>query len=141
MVKEPLWRKEIPEFKAAINECLEKAAQFTGLPAEAHVSFLLAGDEETHRLNREFRGKDKPANVLSFPAGEEDFLGDIALGLGAILKEAGEQGKKPEHHLRHLVVHGILHLLGYDHDKEKEREDMESLEIRILASMGVGDPY
>ena len=98
-------------------------------------------DHEIRELNHQFRGIDKPTNVLSFPDGEAGYLGDIAISLETIEREAAEQGKDSEDHLVHMVVHGILHLLGYDHENEEEAEAMEALEIIILSNLGIDNPY
>jgi probable rRNA maturation factor len=107
------------------------------------VVVLLTSDEAVAELNEQFRGKTGPTNVLSFPASAnpENHLGDIALAHGVCSREAAEQGKSLEQHLAHLVVHGVLHLLGYDHETDHEAEAMEALERSILESLGVPDPY
>ena len=117
-------------------------------PIPAAVAIALIGDPAMRKLNRLYRGKDKPTNVLSFPAIQSSHarlagenLGDIALALGTIRREAKEQGKSLADHLTHLVVHGVLHLLGYDHETGRQAERMESLERKALARLGVGDPY
>jgi probable rRNA maturation factor len=110
---------------------------------EPEVAVLLTSDEAVAELNQRFRGKAGPTNVLSFPASAnpENHLGDIALAHGVCAREAAEQGKSLEQHLAHLVVHGVLHLLGYDHETDHEAEAMEALERSILESLGVPDPY
>ena len=107
------------------------------------VAVLLTSDEAVAELNQRFRGKAGPTNVLSFPAPPNPHgqLGDIALAYGVCVREAAEQGKSLEHHLMHLTVHGVLHLLGYDHETDGEAEAMEALERSILESLGVPDPY
>jgi probable rRNA maturation factor len=107
------------------------------------VTVLLTDDATVNALNLRFRAKDAATNVLSFPSGPnpERRLGDIALAYGVCAAEAREQGKPLEHHLQHLVAHGVLHLLGYDHADDAEAEAMEALERRILAGLGIGDPY
>ncbi|MBI1260167.1 MAG: rRNA maturation RNase YbeY [Rhizobiales bacterium] len=109
------------------------------------LSIVLADDDFVQGLNRKWRQKDKPTNVLSFPAGENtggtDHLGDIVLAFETISREAVEQKKTMADHFSHLVVHGMLHLMGYDHEDEGEAEDMESLERDILAGLGIADPY
>ncbi|MBA3981050.1 MAG: rRNA maturation RNase YbeY, partial [Alcanivorax sp.] len=101
-------------------------------------------------LNHDYRGKDAPTNVLSFPfempegltlSGDELILGDIALCADVIAREATEQGKPAAHHWAHMVVHGVLHLLGYDHVADDDAADMEALEVTILAGLGIPDPY
>ena len=107
------------------------------------VVVLLASDDVLAELNQTFRGKAGPTNVLSFPApaGAGAHLGDIAIAYGVCMKEARDQGKRLEHHLMHLVAHGVLHLVGYDHQSESEAETMETLERRVLEGLGAPDPY
>ena len=120
-------------FKAGAN--VESA---TGL-----VSLLLADNDALQALNLQFRGKDKPTDVLSFPADPMDrpLLGDIAVALGVAQSDATEQGKPLADHLTHLLIHGYLHLLGHDHETAPEAETMEGLEIKALASLGIDNPY
>lgn len=115
---------------------------------EAEVSIVFTGDEEVHALNAEWRGKDKPTNVLSFPMVEEDdlatapMIGDIILANGVCTTEAADKNIAVEAHAAHLVVHGMLHLLGYDHEtSDADAEEMEEVERRALASIGIADPY
>jgi probable rRNA maturation factor len=108
------------------------------------VTLLLANDSEMRALNRTWRGKDVPTNVLSFPADtvmDRDFLGDIVLAYETTRKEAKEQGLSLIDHASHLVIHGVLHLLGFDHAEEKEAERMERVERIALAAIGVADPF
>ncbi len=138
----------------------ERAAQATAqvAPELANerliASLLFTSDTEVHKLNREWRGKDKPTNVLSFPMlerarllalagdGPPEMLGDIALAHETCLHEAGEKGVPLEAHAAHLIVHGLLHLAGHDHEiSAKDAAIMEQLEIKALALMGVADPY
>ncbi|MBV9509444.1 MAG: rRNA maturation RNase YbeY [Caulobacteraceae bacterium] len=109
----------------------------------ASLVILLTDDAAVQDLNVRFRGQDKPTNVLSFPTGPnpEDHLGDLALAFGVCAAEAKAQGKTLADHLRHLTIHGVLHLLGYDHEIDSEAEAMEALERRILDGLGVADPY
>ena len=112
----------------------------------AELSILLTNDEEQHELNRQWRGKDSATNVLSFPQIEPfgpviGLLGDITLARETLVREAEDQGVTFEAHFTHLVVHGFLHILGYDHLTDAEALQMESLETQILASLGVEDPY
>lgn len=114
--------------------------------AEPELTIRLVAEEESHELNFEYRGKDKPTNVLSFPfeAPPEvpiELLGDLIICAQVVQQEALEQGKTPEAHWAHMVVHGCLHLLGYDHINDDEAEVMESLERDILAQLGFSDPY
>jgi len=111
------------------------------------VTIVLPNDETVQRLNRDFRGMDKPTNVLSFIAhspvvpGTDAPLGDIILGFETVERECDEFGISFSDHVRHLVVHGCLHLLGHDHEGDYDAERMESLETEILADLGVPDPY
>lgn len=107
------------------------------------IVILLTDDDSVQALNRDFRQKDKPTNVLSFPSppNPEGQIGDIALAYGVCAREAAEQGKPLGHHLQHLVAHGVLHLLGYDHENDEEAEAMEAFEREILAGLDVPDPY
>ena len=116
------------------------------------ASVMLGDDAEMRRLNAQFRNKDKATNVLSFPSGQPDeeqtikghetlFLGDIAIGFETVVMEAGRDGKSVEHHLAHLLVHGLLHLIGYDHLVPEEADEMEALEVEILAALDIPDPY
>jgi probable rRNA maturation factor len=107
------------------------------------VVVLLTDDETVRDLNARFRGKDSATNVLSFPAHDtaQGHLGDICLAYGVCAREADEQGKTLAAHLQHLVAHGVLHLVGYDHEDDTEAKVMEDLERRILATLGLADPY
>lgn len=117
-------------------------------PAEdLEISLLLADDAAVRELNRAWRGKDKPTNVLSFPANPAPGqpgpqpLGDVALAFETLAREAEAEGKTLADHAAHLIVHGVLHLLGYDHETDAEAEDMEALEIKALARLGIANPY
>lgn len=134
----------------------QRAPEGAALGREAEIAISLSDNAQVQDLNRDWRGKDKPTNVLSFAAEEgeeiEDLppemlaemprmLGDIVLARETVLQEAETQGKLFEHHLTHLVMHGVLHLLGYDHIEDDEAEEMEALETAYLAEFGISDPY
>lgn len=129
----------------AARAVLEQCADLSGRPLEMAVT--LTDDARIQVLNRTWRGKDKPTNVLSFPAADvppevsPEPLGDVIIALETVLREAGEEHKAPLDHLSHLVVHGTLHLLGYDHEQDDEAEEMEQTERLILDSLGIADPY
>ncbi|HXD36791.1 MAG TPA: rRNA maturation RNase YbeY [Rhodanobacter sp.] len=113
-------------------------------PAELSIRVVDAG--EGRALNRDYRGKDYATNVLSFPVELPPgvalpLIGDLAICAPVVLREAAEQGKRPGDHWAHLTIHGVLHLLGYDHIEDAEAEAMEALETRILAGLGIADPY
>ena len=124
-------------------------------PAAIEISVRLTSDDEVRQLNAQYRGKDKPTNVLSFPMIQPDLLdtvtqnsddgevllGDIVLAHGVCAVEAAEKGIGIADHLTHLIVHGTLHLLGYDHQADDEAEGMEALECAVLAGLGIVDPY
>jgi probable rRNA maturation factor len=133
------WRS-VADIERLVTEAAEAA--LAGERGSA-ITVLLTDDEAVRELNQRFRGKDKATNVLSFPAIEnpEGFIGDIALAHGVCAREAEEQGKPLSAHLQHLVVHGALHLVGYDHESDAEAEAMEALEREILSGLGVPDPY
>lgn len=138
-------------------------AAFIDGPKQLSISVQLSGDAEVHCLNRDYRGKDKPTNVLSFPmldagqldrlmqedGGQEDsatnspetLLGDIILAHETCAREASEKGISLSHHVAHLIVHGTLHLLGHDHQDDESAAIMEALEIKALASIGIANPY
>ncbi|MBL8882270.1 MAG: rRNA maturation RNase YbeY [Hyphomicrobium sp.] len=124
--------------------CLQVTAE-EDVPAKpASVTIVLSNDQNVSALNGQFRGKPKPTNVLSFPAGagaEPGNLGDIVIACETLLREAADEDISHEHHFQHLLVHGILHLMGFDHGTDAEAERMEALEIRILARLGIVNPY
>lgn len=138
-VEDAGWSAALPD-AAVVAERAATAALGT---VEGDVVVLLTDDAAVRDLNARFRDKDRPTNVLSFPAAESAFphLGDLVLAFGVCAAEAQAQGKTLADHLAHLTVHGVLHLLGRDHEDEAEAEEMEAEERAILASLGVADPY
>lgn len=136
----PLWRSR----DAGIADALAAAA--VEMQTAGTISVLLGDDASIAQLNKQFRGKEGPTNVLSFPPvgppeARDGFLGDIALAAETIAAEAEFQGKSFDHHAIHVAVHGFLHLLGYDHENPADAEVMEARERVILASLGIEDPY
>ena len=127
--------------------------QLAGSPRAVEISVRLTGDDAVRALNAQWRGKDAPTNVLSFPLADADelgaagspgpeiLLGDIVLARGVCAAEAAEKGLSIEDHAAHLIVHGTLHLLGYDHRDDAAAEEMEAREVRALAHLGIPDPY
>jgi len=121
-------------------------AAAAGAVDHAELSVRVVGPEESRDLNERFRGVDGPTNVLSFPADlpveiEPRLLGDLVICRRIVEREAEQQGKSPEAHWAHMVIHGVLHLLGHDHRTDDEADEMEAIEVQILASLGYPDPY
>ncbi len=140
VVEEAAWARHrglLPKLRAAA-EAARRAAK---LPARRRLTILLADDARLKALNTDFRGLKKPTNVLSFPSDEGDYAGDIAVAYGVTRAEALAASKNFADHARHLVVHGVLHLAGYDHVTDRDAQIMEPLETKILAKLGVADPY
>jgi len=152
----PSWKGACPAAERLARDaaCLALtrglAASRLTLPAPIEVSITLADDRVQRRLNRDYRGRDAPTNVLAFPTWRPGMctpaevpllLGDVVLAFETVAREAAEQGKPLTDHLRHLIVHGVLHLLGYDHRTRAEAVRMETLETLTLAELGVPDPY
>ena len=113
---------------------------------QAQINIRIVATGEGRRFNNQFRGKDYATNVLSFPyaplpGAKTALLGDLVICAPVVAREAAEQGKRPRDHYAHLTIHGVLHLLGYDHETQAEAEQMEALERRILVGMGIVDPY
>lgn len=143
--------------EAAVRAAVARTpfAALADSPASVEFAIRLTSDDEVHALNRQYRGKDKPTNVLSFPMIQPDLLetvtansddgevllGDIVLAHGICAAEAQERGIPIESHASHLIVHGCLHLLGFDHQGDAEAEAMEAIERDVLAALGLHDPY
>lgn len=145
------WLNE-PDAEAVIQRAIAAAASTVGFDAGgAELAVMLTDDAGVRSLNKDFRGIDRPTNVLSFPAvqaaaacdadGAPRRLGDIAIAYESVLREAGDEHKPFAHHLSHLAVHGFLHLIGYDHETDDDAEAMEALETEILTQLGIPDPY
>jgi len=145
------WQAEAAA-EAVILRAVEAAAAMVDADtADAELAVMLTDDAGIRTLNANWRGIDKPTNVLSFPAlqptgpvADDDaprMLGDIAIAYETVRREADDEGKPFDHHLSHLAVHGFLHLVGYDHEKDDQAEAMETAERKILAQLGIPDPY
>lgn len=152
------WNSVLSDAESLVKYICTASLHYTGITAhlsELELSVTLADDHDVQELNKEYRQKDKPTNVLSFPNLALDplhfeqiethegyaLLGDIILSLETLEREAQEQGKNLSAHFTHLLVHGLLHLLGYDHETEEEATVMEALETEILATFGIASPY
>jgi probable rRNA maturation factor len=143
------WRRALPDAKELCRRAaLAGLASAKAVPRPAELSLLLADDATLRRLNRDYRRIDKPTNVLAFPAAENvaageglHHYGDVALAYETVAREAKAQGKSLADHTAHLVVHGVLHLLGFDHARDGEAKRMEGRERAILAKLGIADPY
>jgi probable rRNA maturation factor len=141
IVDSPQWRAQ-PESATILRRAIAAAAAVVSTP-DAELAIVLSDDSAIRALNRQWRGLDKPTNVLSFPAGiaAHGTLGDIVIAFETVAREAAAEGKPFTDHLAHLAVHGFLHLLGYDHATDDEADAMERLESAILAKLAVPDPY
>ena len=147
------WRRRVRNVTNVVRRAAGMALAAGRRPGAEEVCLVLADDARSRRLNRTWRGQDKPTNVLSFPADEPRrsgprspagapfLLGDVVVACGVAASEAAAQGKPLGAHLAHLIVHGVLHLLGHDHRSDPEAARMEALETRILRRLGVADPY
>ncbi len=144
------WTKSLRTPAAVARTAALAALAAAGPKRATEISVVLTTDAAVRRLNRLYRGKDKPTNVLSFPADVDPAglprgtplpLGDVAVAFGVTARESRIEDKSVKAHLSHLVIHGVLHLLGYDHETDAEARIMERLEKRILARLGVKDPY
>lgn len=140
-VEAPAWTEAVAQLEAVCQRALEAGAAVGAVAGE--VSVLLTDDDEIQALNRDWRGKDKPTDVLSFEADPMDrpFLGDIAVSIGVAGRDAASRDLALGQHLSHLLIHGYLHLIGHDHIADTDAMKMESLEVRALASLGWPDPY
>lgn len=141
------WRAACPDVDRIAQTTTEAALAEAGASSSTVVCIVLSDDAEQRELNRTYRGKDAPTNVLAFPlgdaapAGAPVLLGDVVLAFETVAREAAEQEKPLADHLRHLVVHGVLHLCGFDHENDTDAVIMEAREVEILRGLGVPDPY
>lgn len=137
--------------RAYIKKVIETSLRFIDIDQDCEIGIACVGNDESHKLNLEYRGKDKPTNVLSFPGDVPEEvvamldalpIGDLVICIPVVLQEAADQQKTPIEHFTHMLVHGALHLMGYDHEtSDEDAEEMEALEIQILAKLGFENPY
>lgn len=140
--QDPRWGAAGEDWDALAARALSAVNEALAPETRGEVALLLADDTALQALNAQWRGKDKPTNVLSFPSAMPGpMLGDIALSYDTLAREAAEKGARLADHAAHLIVHGLLHLHGYDHEADDEAEEMEALERQILARLGIADPY
>ena len=145
---------EAPELvlkRAYLKKVIETTLRYIDTQSDCEVGIACVDSDESHKLNLEYRGKDKPTNVLSFPSDLPDEMaqvldtfpiGDLVIAIPVVLQEAIDQQKTPIEHFTHMLVHGTLHLMGYDHEtSEEDAEEMETIEIKILKKLGFENPY
>ncbi len=145
----PGWDADLPSAREVCRAAAAAALAAADVaPEDIEISVVLADDEFVRDLNREWRDKDAPTNVLAFPCSDEPeaegdvwLLGDVVVAFETTRDEASAEGKRLDHHLAHLIVHGVLHLLGYDHLADDEAEEMEGLEVIALERLGIDNPY
>ena len=136
------WSKAVPDIKALAVMAVGQVMQTLEAPKLGELSLAFINDADIQTLNRDYRGKDKATNVLSFPDnGPAPLLGDIVLAFETVQREASEKSVAFQDHLSHLIMHGFLHLQGYDHETEAEAAQMEALEIKALAALNIDNPY
>ncbi|HUO02437.1 MAG TPA: rRNA maturation RNase YbeY [Rhizomicrobium sp.] len=142
VVDDPGWRR-FRGLVPGLTRAAAAAARAAGFRGDYSLTVLLSSDRKLKSLNRDFRGLDKATNVLSFPAtaNRDKYRGDVALALGVTRREAKASAKRVADHATHLVVHGVLHLAGYDHVRVRDAKKMEALEIKILDRLGIANPY
>ena len=142
VVLDATWLKALPAVERLAKRAARAAVVGARRTGSKSLTVALADDGRVRMLNARDRNKDTPTNVLSYPSGDRVFLGDVVLARQTVKREARSQRKSFADHVSHLVVHGTLHLLGYDHEtSDADAERMEALERRILASLGIADPY
>ena len=136
------WTQAISDIEGISGRAIAQILPVLNDPKLGELSIALVSDAEIQVLNRDFRHKDKPTNVLSFPDdGPAPLLGDIVLALETIRREAAEKSISLEHHVTHLIIHGFLHLQGYDHETDETAAQMEALEITALGALNIDNPY
>ena len=142
LVKDPAWIESIENPEQLCLHVIETVQHNLEVYEQGEISIALIADAEIHVLNRKYRGKDKPTNVLSFPDnGPAPLLGDIVIARETLISEAAAAGNSLQDHFSHILVHGFLHLQGYDHDNDKDAAIMEALEIKTLRALNIDNPY
>lgn len=134
------WTEQLSDIDGLAARAVAQILKDIDNPKLGELSLALVSDADIQTLNRDYRHKDKPTNVLSFPQ-EGPLLGDIVLALESITREAKEKSISLEHHVTHLIIHGFLHLQGYDHQTDETAREMEALEITALAALNIDNPY
>jgi probable rRNA maturation factor len=142
-IEDAQWRRISRTLLPKLKRAVPLALKHGGTSPKEALTIVLTNDAQLRELNSRFRGKNKPTNVLSFPAetNGEHYLGDVAIAYGVSAAEARAARKTLTYHATHLAVHGVLHLLGYDHETNRQAKIMEPLETEILAALGIADPY
>ena len=136
------WAESLADIEDIAERAVAQILSGLGAPKLGELSIALVSDADIQTLNRDYRNKDKPTNVLSFPDdGPAPLLGDVVLALETITREAEDKSIPLKHHVTHLIIHGFLHLQGYDHQTEETAAEMESLEITALAALNIDNPY
>lgn len=142
VVLDATWSAAMPGVERLVRRAARAALAGARKTGGGLLTVALADDRRLRALNARDRRQDKPTNVLAYPSGDAAFLGDVVVARQTVWREARAQGKTPREHLMHLVVHGTLHLVGYDHERSAaDAKRMEALERRILAGLGIADPY
>jgi probable rRNA maturation factor len=139
-IHSPLWKAE-KTAKQAVRNAYKLLKQQKLIQPKESLTVALDCDLALQTLNKTYRAKDAPTNVLSFPSTQENYLGDIAIAFETMSRESIEQEKSFEQHLTHIALHGMLHLLGYDHEQENDAEEMEALEVELLKMLEIENPY
>ena len=139
-IRDESWVSVTADLEGVIGAAINQIQDILDRPKLGELSIALVDDADIQALNRDYRHKDKATNVLSFPQ-EGPFLGDIVLALETVQREAAEKSISLEHHVSHLLIHGFLHLQGYDHETDETAREMEALEIAALAALNIDNPY
>lgn len=140
-INEKGWKRSVVDLNERSFNVVAAVMKKVKGAKKGEIALVFTNDAEIREINHQFRSKNKATNVLSFPSDEVGEVGDVILALETIKREAKEQGKAIAAHTTHMLVHGVLHLLGHDHVQERDAQNMEALEISILKSLGIANPY